>query len=131
MATKSETIRKRLETIETQSKTLSEKLAALSEEYRKLSEELASAAQADENAAAIANGLPVGANVTFVYGRAESKRTLNGVVKASKPTDAGRQYKIESGEGFDTELFTVLGSAISAFTLPTSAVPGNAVEENR
>lgn len=133
MATKADTIRKRLETIASQSAALNTKLNELADERVKLQTELVQAEANAERDSALANGLPVGTPVTFTYGRAESKRTLQGVVKASKATDAGRQYKIESGEGFDSELYTVLAGAISDFTLnPTTAVPpvGNAAEEN-
>lgn len=130
MATKIETITKRLTAIDEAIKTSNEKIIKLQEERATLVQSFDAVREAEERDNAINRGLPVGTGVTFVYGRAESKRTLQGVVKATKPTEQGCQYKIEAGIGFDAELFTVLGSAIESF-VTNAAGPADAAEENR
>jgi hypothetical protein len=133
MATKIETITKRLTAIDEGIKTANEKIIKLQEERATLVQSFDAVREAEERGNAINRGLPVGTNVTFVYGRAESKRTLQGVVKGTRPTAQGCQYKIGAGTGFAAELFTVLGSAIESFDLTVGGTDpvADAAEENR
>jgi hypothetical protein len=80
-----------------------------------LNEQLAavSVTAAIENA--VNAGLPAGTAVDFVYGRADTKQTLQGIVVGSKPQEKGPTlYRISVGEGFDQQLFNVTGAAIRA-----------------
>ena len=72
----------------------------------------------------------VGAEVTFRYGRTTATsqaKTLTGVVKACKDEDGKPvAYKIEAGEGFDAEVYTVQPGAI--LTAGESAAENEAAE---
>ena len=57
------------------------------------------------------DGLPVGAAVTYAYGRAEKRRTLTGVVSAFNAET--KQYRVLQGSGFDAELHTVFSKDIT------------------
>lgn len=63
--------------------------------------------------AAIDSGLPNGTQVVFTYGRAETKKNLEGIVVATKPQDKGATlYRIRVGEGFDEQVLTVQAPSI-------------------
>lgn len=67
------------------------------------------------NEAAI-ESLSAGDAVSFVFGRAANKRILTGVIRATNKTDKGLlQFKVETGEGFDTE-FSIIDSSALLFS---------------
>lgn len=112
---KIEAIQKQLTKLAEEKTKLNEKLNDNATKTKALTEELAQVQQTEKYAAAIINGLPTGTEVSFTYGRAESKRTLTGQVVAFKKTDTGTQYRLRVGSGFDEELLNVLDSAILAY----------------
>jgi hypothetical protein len=88
-------------------------LAAKQVAFAAKSAELEAAKLVTDVADAVEAGLPAGTNVTFYYGRAETKKTLAGVVLASKPMEKGATlYRIQTGDGFDQQSFTIQAAAI-------------------
>jgi hypothetical protein len=56
-----------------------------------------------------------GDTVVATYGRADNARSVTGIVKAVKAEPGkAKLFKLEIGDGFDTELVTVFASAITA-----------------
>ena len=62
-----------------------------------------------------------GTVVQFRYGRGESAKVRDGVVKARKDNADGNPelYRVESGEGFDAELLTVYPGQITVVVVDT------------
>lgn len=116
-------------------KRLTEKRASLVEAIAVIDTQLEQYAglkeQAEKDAAfraTIEAGLAVGTRVTYEFGRAATRVTKIGVVKAFKAAadKVPAQYRIESGEGFDAVIDTVPASAIVDF--PQSPEPGTPVD---
>jgi len=86
--------------------------------------ELAEAESATVVSSAVELGLPTGTAVEFFYGRAETKKQLSGIVLASKPADKGPTlYRVQTGEGFDAQVFTIQAAAIISHNyVPTPTV---------
>lgn len=65
-------------------------------------------------AAVEANGVPVGTAITFDYGRAATRTERTGKVLAfrAKTDTVPAAYKVETGEGFDLEVVTVLAANV-------------------
>lgn len=56
----------------------------------------------------------VGAAVEFIYGRAENKKSLAGVVTGVKSQEkGGALVRIRVGEGFDEQTYTVFVNAVT------------------
>jgi len=54
------------------------------------------------------DSIAVGSTVSFEYGRGEKRRTLSGVVTATKDDEkAGRLLAVTVGEGFDAQLLQI------------------------
>lgn len=75
---------------------------------------LAAAEQA--RAAIETEGLPVGTQVSFTFGRGETRTDKVGTVIAFRPKvdTAAAAYRIEVGEGFDKEVLTVPAASVKA-----------------
>ena len=81
-------------------KSLEEQLAAAQERVAKL--------QTRINSEAIVNNVAVGNDVEFTFGRGEKKRTLRGVVTATREDEKlGKLAAVTVGEGFDVETYKV------------------------
>lgn len=99
---------------------LQSRLAKANEALGKITEELAVAIterdtyeSSNAATAAIDSGLPNGTQVVFTYGRAETRKNLEGIVVATKPQEKGATlYRIRVGEGFDEQVLTVQAPAI-------------------
>lgn len=93
----------------------SAKFTKAQDDLTKLNEQIAVVEVTAQIEGAVTAGLPAGTQVDFVYGRAETKKTYQGVVVGSKPQEAGPTlYRISVGEGFDQQLFNVTGVAIQS-----------------
>lgn len=59
-------------------------------------------------------GIPVGTQITFDYGRGETRTTKSGKVLAfrAKSDTVPAAYKVEVGEGFDLDVVTVLAANV-------------------
>lgn len=70
----------------------------------------AEAAAAEARAQVEATGFEPGTLISFEYGRAATRTTKTGTVLAFRPkTDTvPAAYKVQTGEGFDAEVLTVL-----------------------
>lgn len=99
---------------------LQTRLAKANESLGKVTAELAAAITERDTyestnaaTAAIDSGLPNGTQVVFTYGRAETRKNLEGIVVATKPQEKGATlYRIRVGEGFDEQVLTVQAPAI-------------------
>ncbi|MEJ1593506.1 hypothetical protein SMA75_20140 [Escherichia coli] len=92
-------------------KTLIEQLQAVEAKIVELQAEAQKLAEQIETEKALAN-LAAGTTITFNYGRADTRKELQGVVKGVADTDKGRRIKVESGEGFDAEIYIIEVAAI-------------------
>lgn len=80
---------------------------------------------------AVDAGLPNGTNVTFSYGRAETKKELSGVVVGSKPQEKGPTlYRIQSGTGFDSEIYKLFGTQILTHDYNPTPVDAQGAEDD-
>lgn len=61
----------------------------------------------DMEAAERASNIDVGANVSFVFGRGETKSDLTGQVIAVVPTEQGKLLKVLAGEGKGIKVYDV------------------------
>lgn len=52
--------------------------------------------------------------IEFVFGRGENRKQRAGVVLGIAETDKGKRIKIQTGEGFDSEILVIDPSAIVA-----------------
>lgn len=66
-----------------------------------------------------------GDQLTFNFGRGESRKPLVGTVRAVKAKEDGtvEAYRVEVGTGFDSELFTVQPGAVVVADSSPSTVP--------
>lgn len=91
---------------------LLEDIADLEAKLEKKRAALTSLDQEAENSKAIAD-LKAGDNVAYAYGRAASRRILNGVVRATATNEKGvTQVKVEYGTGLDAEFHLIDASAL-------------------
>jgi hypothetical protein len=65
---------------------------------------------------AIVNNIEVGDDVDFIFGRGDKKRTLTGVVIVgiTELDGVGKVVGVESGEGFEKQVYKVRVSDLSA-----------------
>ena len=118
------------ETTETAAVTLTREeklLAKYNTLLARIKKDTASATEiADElNSISALASVGVGSSVIVKLGRAETTRTENGVVLAVKEDEDGsKSFKVQYGEGFDTEIVVVGPAKIS---LPDTAPVAEAV----
>lgn len=87
-------------------RTDSENLAFYKEQIAKIEAKMA--------AEAIRDNIEPGDVVTFQHGRAETAKQYDGTVMGVKDGENGRWVKVQVGEGFDAEVFTIRTAAVSA-----------------
>ncbi|APU00321.1 hypothetical protein HOR55_gp34 [Ralstonia phage RS-PII-1] len=92
-------------------KTLTEQLIAIEAQIKKLEEKRDTLAVAIENEAALSNLSP-GSTIRFNYGRAATRKELEGVVLGVQDTDKGRRIKVQYGEGFAADVVVVDPAAV-------------------
>lgn len=91
---------------------LREDIAKLQERIEKRQLQLSTLEQEAENEEAIAN-LAEGDSVSYVFGRAATRRIRSGVVRAVNTNDKGVvMLKVETGEGFDSEFNIIDASGV-------------------
>lgn len=64
--------------------------------------------------------VPVGSNIRFIVGAGESRKELTGVVLASKTKAEGEKgpdlmFKVQTGDGFDTEVKIIYPGSILGY----------------
>lgn len=74
--------------------------------------------RAEETKEQALQSIGAGAKVTFKAGRADTLRTVGGVVLAAYDADGKRKVKVLAGEGAEAELFEVAVSALLTAELP-------------
>lgn len=93
-------------------KDIREDIEKLMEKVQKKEDQLAVLVQEAENEEAI-NNLTDGDAISYVFGRAATRRIRNGVVRAVAENDKGLvQIKVETGEGFESEFNIIDASAV-------------------
>lgn len=75
-------------------------------------------------AEAIKNNIEAGDEVTFNYGRGDSKKELSGTVLGIKDDANGRWVAISAGEGFDMQRYTVRTADITSNPTADKRAPG-------
>lgn len=87
-------------------------IAELQAKIAKKNEQLAALQQEADNEAAITN-LKEGDGVSYVFGRAATRRIRSGVVRAVSVNDKGiTMLKVETGEGFESEFNIIDASGV-------------------
>lgn len=63
---------------------------------------------------ALANNVVVGDEVTFIFGRGETKRDISGKVTGVRDDSNGRWVAVAVGEGFDATTYRIRSTDITA-----------------
>jgi hypothetical protein len=74
-------------------------------------------------AAALFDAVSVGYGASFKIGRAETRRTVDGVVRGRGLVKDVDSVRVEVGEGFSLEVYTVAIAALTGITEPAKAAP--------
>ena len=77
-------------------------------------------AQAQLSAASLVSEVAAGYTVTFKVGRAETRREVTGVVQGRGEVKGVDSVRVQSGEGFDLEVYTIKVAELTSITAPVS-----------
>lgn len=77
-------------------------------------------AQAQLSAASLVSEVAAGFTVTFKVGRAETRREVTGVVQGRGEVKGVDSVRVQSGEGFDLEVYTIKVAELTSITAPVS-----------
>lgn len=77
-------------------------------------------AQAQLSAASLVSEVAAGFTVTFKVGRAETRREVTGVVQGRGEVKGVDSVRVQSGEGFDLEVYTIKVAELTSITAPNA-----------
>lgn len=75
-------------------------------------------AQAQLSAASLVSEVAAGYTVTFKVGRAETRREVTGVVQGRGEVKGVDSVRVQSGEGFDLEVYTIKVAELTSIQAP-------------
>lgn len=75
-------------------------------------------AQAQLSAASLVSEVAAGYTVTFKVGRAETRREVTGVVQGRGEVKGVDSVRVQSGEGFDIEVYTIKVAELTSIQAP-------------
>jgi len=78
---------------------------------------------AASKAAALFDVVGVGYGASFKVGRAETRREVTGIVRGRGVVKDVDSVRVEVGEGFDVEVYTVAVAQLTGITEPAKAAP--------
>lgn len=79
-----------------------------------------SEAQSQLSAASLVSEVAAGYTVTFKVGRAETRREVTGIVQGRGEVKGVDSVRVQSGEGFDLEVYTIKVAELTSITAPVS-----------
>lgn len=77
-------------------------------------------AQSQLSAASLVSEVAAGYTVTFKVGRAETRREVTGVVQGRGEVKGVDSVRVQSGEGFDLEVYTIKVAELTSITAPVA-----------
>lgn len=77
-------------------------------------------AQSQLSAASLVSEVAAGYTVTFKVGRAETRREVTGIVQGRGEVKGVDSVRVQSGEGFDLEVYTIKVAELTSITAPVS-----------
>lgn len=75
-------------------------------------------AQSQLSAASLVSEVAAGYTVTFKVGRAETRREVTGVVQGRGEVKGVDSVRVQSGEGFDLEVYTIKVAELTSIKAP-------------
>lgn len=75
-------------------------------------------AQSQLSAASLVSEVAAGYTVTFKVGRAETRREVTGVVQGRGEVKGVDSVRVQSGEGFDLEVYTIKVTELTSIQAP-------------